>query len=53
MWSHRSSLPEVAGDCGVYIDIDSAERSLAVIRDLIRDDKAGKRLEARTAATTC
>ena len=45
--SDRSSLPEVAGDCGVYIDIDSVERSLAVIRDLIRDGKARRRLEAK------
>jgi hypothetical protein len=45
--SDRSSLPEVAGDCGVYIDIDSVERSLTVIRDLIRDGKARRRLEAK------
>ena len=45
--SNRSSIPEVAGDCGVYIDIDSAERSMEVIRNLIRDNKARKRLEAK------
>jgi glycosyltransferase involved in cell wall biosynthesis len=45
--SNRSSIPEVAGDCGVYIDIDSIERSLAVIRDLIRDKQAREALEAK------
>ena len=45
--SDRSSIPEVAGGCGVYIDIDSANRSLEVIRNLIRDNKARKRLEAK------
>jgi glycosyltransferase involved in cell wall biosynthesis len=45
--SDRSSIPEVAGGCGVYIDIDSADRSLEVIRNLIRDNKARKRLEAK------
>ena len=45
--SNRASIPEVAGDCGVYIDIDSFDRSLKVIRDLIRDDRARKKLEEK------
>jgi glycosyltransferase involved in cell wall biosynthesis len=45
--SNRASIPEVAGDCGVYIDIDSVDQSLKVIRDLISDEKARKRLEAK------
>jgi glycosyltransferase involved in cell wall biosynthesis len=45
--SDRSSIPEVAGECGVYIDIDSVERSLELIRNLIRDGRARKRLEAK------
>jgi hypothetical protein len=45
--SNRASVPEVAGDCGVYIDIDSIDRSLEVIRDLIRDEKARQTLEAK------
>jgi glycosyltransferase involved in cell wall biosynthesis len=45
--SDRASIPEVAGRCGVYIDIDSIEQSLGVIRNLIRDKKARKKLEAK------
>jgi len=40
-------VPEVAGDCGVYINIDRADQTLAVIRDLIHDDKARMKLEAK------
>ncbi len=45
--SDRASVPEVAGDCGVYINIDSVEASLRVIRDLIRDERARKRIETK------
>jgi glycosyltransferase involved in cell wall biosynthesis len=45
--SDRSSIPEVAGDCGVYIDIDDLEGSLATIRDLIGDAKKRDQLEAK------
>jgi glycosyltransferase involved in cell wall biosynthesis len=45
--SDRASIPEVAGRCGVYIDIDSIEQSLGVIRNLIGDKKARKKLEAK------
>jgi glycosyltransferase involved in cell wall biosynthesis len=45
--SDRTSIPEVAGDCGVYIDIDSIDRSLEVIRNLILDETARAQLEAK------
>ncbi len=45
--SDRTSIPEVAGECGVYINIDSVDQSLEVIRNLIRDDKARRALEAK------
>ena len=45
--SNRSSVPEVAGDFGVYIDIDDFDQSLAAIRELIADAAARKRLEAK------
>jgi glycosyltransferase involved in cell wall biosynthesis len=45
--SDRASVPEVAGDCGVYMNIDSVEDSLRVIRDLIRDGRARKNIEAK------
>jgi len=45
--SNRTSIPEVAGDCGVYIDIDNLDGSLAVIRDLIGDARARRQLEAK------
>jgi glycosyltransferase involved in cell wall biosynthesis len=45
--SDRASVPEVAGDCGVYIDIDSVDESLRVVRDLIRDERSRKRIEAK------
>jgi glycosyltransferase involved in cell wall biosynthesis len=45
--SDRASIPEVAGDCGVYINIDDAEASMDVIRNLIRDDRARIKLEAK------
>jgi glycosyltransferase involved in cell wall biosynthesis len=47
--SERASIPEVAGDCGVYIDIGDADRSLQVIRELIRDRHARDELEAKIA----
>jgi glycosyltransferase involved in cell wall biosynthesis len=43
--SDRASVPEVAGDCGVYIDIDDVDRSLAVIRNLIIGDEARREIE--------
>jgi glycosyltransferase involved in cell wall biosynthesis len=45
--SDRASLPEVAGEFGVYIDIDDPEQSFAAIRELIRDDAARARQEAK------
>ena len=45
--SDRASLPEVAGDFGVYIDIDNFEQSLATIRGLIADQEGRNRLEAK------
>jgi glycosyltransferase involved in cell wall biosynthesis len=45
--SDRASLPEVAGDLGVYIDIDDPGGSLAAIRRLIVDRPGLKRLEAK------
>jgi Glycosyl transferases group 1/Glycosyltransferase Family 4 len=45
--SDRASLPEVAGDFGVYIDIADPDRSLAVIRELLSDSAARERLEAK------
>src|SRR5438105_6427527 len=44
--SDRASLPEVAGEFGVYIDIADFDRSLAVIRGLLSDNAARSRLEA-------
>jgi glycosyltransferase involved in cell wall biosynthesis len=35
--SDRASIPEVAGNFGVYIDIHDADKSLSVIRGLIDD----------------
>jgi glycosyltransferase involved in cell wall biosynthesis len=48
--SDRASLPEVAGDFGVYIDIDDREQSWRVVRDLIVDDALRQGLEARIRA---
>jgi glycosyltransferase involved in cell wall biosynthesis len=45
--SDRTSIPEVAGDCGVYLDIDNVERSVEMIRGLILDAKARAKLEAK------
>jgi hypothetical protein len=45
--SDRASVPEVAGDFGVYIDIDNFETSLAIIRDLIANEAKRKRLETK------
>ena len=45
--SDRASIPEVAGECGVYIDIDDAGQCLRFIRELIRDEDARHRLEAK------
>jgi glycosyltransferase involved in cell wall biosynthesis len=45
--SDRTSVPEVAGELGVYLDIDSLERSYEVIRRLIHDDVERGRLEAK------
>ena len=43
--SDRASLPEVAGEFGVYIDIDDRDGSLAVIRRLLQDSAERARLE--------
>jgi len=45
--SDRASLPEVAGEFGVYIDIADRDGSLAVIRGLLSDNAARGRLEAK------
>jgi glycosyltransferase involved in cell wall biosynthesis len=45
--SDRASLPEVAGEFGVYIDIANLDGSLAVIRGLLSDDAARGRWEAK------
>ena len=45
--SDRASVPEVAGDCGVYMNIDSVDELLRVVRDLIRDERAHKKIEAK------
>jgi glycosyltransferase involved in cell wall biosynthesis len=44
--SDRASLPEVAGEFGVYINIDDRDGSLAVIRRLLNDSAERARLEA-------
>lgn len=45
--SDRASIPEVAGECGVYIDIADFEQSFKVVSDLIDNAKARKKLEAK------
>ncbi len=45
--SDRASLPEVAGEFGMYIDIADRDASLGVIRGLLSDDAARGRLEAK------
>jgi glycosyltransferase involved in cell wall biosynthesis len=45
--SDRASIPEVAGDCGVYINIDRPDEALITIRNLIQDEPARKELEAK------
>jgi glycosyltransferase involved in cell wall biosynthesis len=44
--SDRASLPEVAGEFGVYINIDDRDGALAVIRRLLNDSAERARLEA-------
>ncbi len=48
--SDRASLPEVAGEFGVYIDIDDPEQSWRVIRDLISDAAMRRAQEAKIRA---
>jgi glycosyltransferase involved in cell wall biosynthesis len=45
--SDRASVPEVAGECGVYIDVDRPDQALDVIRSLIYDKEARMNLEAK------
>jgi glycosyltransferase involved in cell wall biosynthesis len=45
--SDRASLPEVAGEFGIYVDIADRDGSLAVIRGLLSDHAARGRLEAK------
>jgi hypothetical protein len=45
--SDRASIPEVAGECGVYIDIGDLKQSAEVIRSLCIDADRRKRLEAK------
>lgn len=43
--SDRASLPEVAGDLGVYIPLDDVQAATAIVRDLIVDPERRARLE--------
>jgi glycosyltransferase involved in cell wall biosynthesis len=45
--SDRASIPEVVGNCGVFIDIDSVEQSFATIRKLINNPKQRSQLESK------
>lgn len=45
--SNRASIPEVAGQFGVYIDIDDPEQSLRIVRELVSDAESRKRLEQK------
>jgi glycosyltransferase involved in cell wall biosynthesis len=45
--SDRASVPEVAGEFGVYIDINDFDQSLATIREMISDRAKRRRLEAK------
>ena len=45
--SDRASVPEVAGDCGVYINIDRPDEALSVIRDLTKNERRRLELEEK------
>jgi glycosyltransferase involved in cell wall biosynthesis len=45
--SNRSSIPEVAGELGLYIDIDDPDQALTVIRRVISDTGFRKKLETK------
>ena len=45
--SERASIREVAGEFGVYIDIDDAEQAWRVVRGMVTDDAKRNRLEAK------
>jgi glycosyltransferase involved in cell wall biosynthesis len=45
--SDRASIPEVAGEFGVYIDIGNFEQSLETVRGLIIDPAARRKLEQK------
>jgi len=45
--SDRASIPEVAGTCGVYINIDDVDDSVRVIRELINDEPNRCMLESK------
>jgi glycosyltransferase involved in cell wall biosynthesis len=45
--SDRASIPEVAGEFGVYIDIDDVDASTNTIRDLIASDVARRQIEEK------
>jgi glycosyltransferase involved in cell wall biosynthesis len=45
--SDRSSIPEVAGEFGVYINVDDVEQTWRVIRGLIVDEDILHRAEAK------
>jgi glycosyltransferase involved in cell wall biosynthesis len=47
--SNRASLPEVAGEFGVYIDIDDPQASQKTIEGLIAEPNLRRRLEKRIA----
>ena len=51
--SDRASIPEVAGECGVYIDIGDADGSFRVLRDLIRNCEARENWRPGSRGTTC
>jgi len=45
--SERASIPEVAGEFGVYIDIDDPEQACRIIRGMVTDEGRRRRLEAK------
>lgn len=47
--TRAASLPEVAGDLGVYIPLDNLAEATAIVRNLVEDGPALSSLEARIA----
>ncbi|MBV9859310.1 MAG: glycosyltransferase family 4 protein [Alphaproteobacteria bacterium] len=48
--SDRASIPEVAGDFGVYINIDDVDAAYDTVKKMAQDDAERQRLEARIRA---